>query len=151
MHATFGNIDARNKVQWDPGFSRSYLMPPKDDPPDIVKDREALIRTYQQGSRNNLSSAPQTELKPQLVNVIDRLSQQVAARVEERVIEHLEHMAPPVKPALLTVKDAAAYLGRSEQSIQHLIFTKELPVVRVGRRVHLDRRDLDLWIEKNKY
>jgi excisionase family DNA binding protein len=59
--------------------------------------------------------------------------------------------APRVQPMLLDVKDAAVYLGRSEQSIQHLIFDKELPVVRVGRRVHLDRRDLDAWIEKNKY
>ena len=59
--------------------------------------------------------------------------------------------APALQPALLTVKQAAVYLGRSEQSIQHLIFQKELPVVRIGRRVHLDRRDLDAWIEANKY
>jgi len=38
-----------------------------------------------------------------------------------------------------------------EQSIQHLIFERELPVVRAGRRVHLDRKDLEAWIEKNKY
>ena len=55
-----------------------------------------------------------------------------------------------VQPALLTVKQAAVYLGRSEQSIQHLIFNRELPVVRSGRRVHLHKRDLDAWIEKNK-
>lgn len=59
-------------------------------------------------------------------------------------------VSPSVEPALLTVKQAAIYLGRSEQSIQHLIFQKELPVVRVGRRVHLDRRDLDGFIEKYK-
>ena len=56
-----------------------------------------------------------------------------------------------MQPMLLTVKDAAIYLGRTEQAIQHLIFSHELPVVRAGRRVHLDRRDLDAWIEKNKY
>ena len=59
--------------------------------------------------------------------------------------------APQIQPALLTVKQAAVYLGRSEQSMQHLVFEKEIPVVRVGRRVHLHRRDLDAWIEKNKY
>ena len=59
--------------------------------------------------------------------------------------------APSLQPALLTVKQAAVYLGRSEQAVQHLIFQKDLPVVRIGRRVHLDRRDLDAWIEKNKY
>jgi excisionase family DNA binding protein len=52
---------------------------------------------------------------------------------------------------LLNVKQAAVYLGRTEQSVQHLIFQRDLPVVRMGRRVHLHRRDLDAWIEKNKY
>ena len=56
-----------------------------------------------------------------------------------------------VQPVLLDVKQAAVYLGRSEQSVQHLIFEKDLPVVRKGRRVHLHRSDLDAWIEKNKY
>jgi excisionase family DNA binding protein len=56
-----------------------------------------------------------------------------------------------VQPVLLDVKQAAVYLGRSEQSVQHLIFEKDLPVVRKGRRVHLHRNDLDAWIEKNKY
>jgi excisionase family DNA binding protein len=48
------------------------------------------------------------------------------------------------------VKQAAIYLGRTEQSVQHLIFDHDLPVVRHGRRVHLHRSDLDAWIEKNK-
>jgi excisionase family DNA binding protein len=55
-----------------------------------------------------------------------------------------------VQPALFSVKQAAVYLGRSEQSVQHLIFQKELPVVRIRRRVHLDRKDLDAFIERNK-
>jgi excisionase family DNA binding protein len=58
---------------------------------------------------------------------------------------------PTIQPALLDVKQAGIYLGRSEQSIQHLIFSRDLPVVRVGRRVHLHRKDLDAFIEKNKY
>jgi excisionase family DNA binding protein len=60
-------------------------------------------------------------------------------------------VVPEVRPELLNVKQAAVYLGRSEQSVQHLIFQKDLPVVRIGRRVHLHRSDLDSWIEKNKY
>jgi excisionase family DNA binding protein len=63
-----------------------------------------------------------------------------------------EMPAPQViQAALLDVKQAATYLGRTEQALQHLIFQKDLPVVRVGRRVHLHRSDLDAWIEKNKY
>jgi excisionase family DNA binding protein len=83
---------------------------------------------------------------------MDSLAGLAKAVAEEVVTKLREELSRPheVMPALLTVKAAAVYLGRSEQSIQHLIFQKELPVVRVGRRVHLDRRDLDRWIEMNK-
>lgn len=81
--------------------------------------------------------------------MIDVLVQTIAEKVIARV--RAELVRPfSVQPALLNVKDAAIYLGRSEQALQHLIFQREIPVVRVGRRVHLDRRDLDAWIEKNK-
>jgi excisionase family DNA binding protein len=83
--------------------------------------------------------------------LVDGIAEEVAARVKTGITEHLKHAVSGVQPVLLNVKEAAVYLGRSEQAVQHLIFQKDLPVVRVGRRVHLDRRDLDAWIEKNKY
>lgn len=125
-------------------------MPPKNQPPLIIKDKQSLMPVCQPWPGNNPPAAPPLKLSPQTLNVIDTLAQKIAERVEEKVSDLLEHMAPPVLPVLLTVKAAAAYLGRSQQAIQHLIFSHELPVVRVGRRVHLDRRDLDIWIEKNK-
>ena len=51
---------------------------------------------------------------------------------------------------LYSVPEAAIYLGRSAWSVRRLIWSGELPQVRVGRRVHLDMRDLDTFIEKNK-
>lgn len=84
--------------------------------------------------------------------VLDVLVKTVAAEVVELLKAEFGRVSNvDIKPALLTVKQAAVYLGRSEQAVQHLIFQKEIPVVRVGRRVHLDRRDLEVWIEKNKY
>jgi excisionase family DNA binding protein len=85
------------------------------------------------------------------IDLVTALARSVAAEVATILKQELAKSSPAVEPILLTVKTAAVYLGRSEQSIQHLIFQKELPVVRIGRRVHLDRRDLDEWIEKNKY
>lgn len=81
--------------------------------------------------------------------LVQAITEQVVAKVRAELSRPAN--APRIQPALLNVKDAAIYLGRTEQAVQHLIFQKELPVVRVGRRVHLDRRDLDAWIEKNKY
>lgn len=76
----------------------------------------------------------------------------VAGEVASLLRLEFARLAPPdVQPVLLNVKQAAVYLGRTEQSVQHLIFQRDLPVVRMGRRVHLHRRDLDLWIEKNEY
>jgi excisionase family DNA binding protein len=82
---------------------------------------------------------------PALAILVKAVAEQVASMLKGQLARPAE-----IQPVLLTVKQTAVYLGRSEQSIQHLIFHRELPVVRVGRRVHLDRRDLDLWIEKNK-
>lgn len=80
------------------------------------------------------------------------LVEAIAAEVCKRIAPMITSMTPVyVQPALLDVKQAAIYIGRSEQAVQHLIFEKELPVVRVGRRVHLHRADLDRWIEQNKY
>jgi excisionase family DNA binding protein len=87
--------------------------------------------------------------EPLLDSIVEAIAERVMAKIRP---ELSGGGAPPrIQPALLNVKDAAVYLGRSEQAVQHLIFQRELPVVRIGRRVHLDRRDLDAWIEKNKY
>jgi len=81
---------------------------------------------------------------------LDGIAKAIAEEVTAKLREELATSHAGVQPVLLTVKQAALYLGRSEASIQHLIFNRELPVVRVGRRVHLHRKDLDNWIEKNK-
>jgi excisionase family DNA binding protein len=83
--------------------------------------------------------------------LVDAIAEEVATKVKSEVAAHVQQLAGKVQPVLFNVKDAALYLGRPEQAVQHLIFEKALPVVRIGRRVHLDRRDLDAWIEKNKY
>lgn len=51
---------------------------------------------------------------------------------------------------LYSLPEAATYLGRSTWSIRRLIWNGELPQVRAGGRVHVDVRDLDAFIDKNK-
>jgi len=80
-----------------------------------------------------------------LAILVKAVAGEVAAMLKGQLAPRVE-----IQPVLLTVKQTAVYLGRSEQSVQHLIFQRELPVVRVWRRVHVDRRDLDVWVEKNK-
>jgi excisionase family DNA binding protein len=87
--------------------------------------------------------------EPLLDSIVEAIAERVIAKIRPELSGAGPY--PRIQPALFNVKEAAVYLGRSEQAVQHLIFQRELPVVRIGRRVHLDRRDLDAWIEKNKY
>jgi len=55
-----------------------------------------------------------------------------------------------IKKRLYSIEEAAIYLGRSIWSVRELIYGGKLPSVKVGKRVHLDINDLNLFIEKNK-
>ena len=62
----------------------------------------------------------------------------------------MKHEENNIRPRLLTIKQASVYLGRSIPALRELIWKGKLPFVRVDRRIHLDIKDLDLWIEQNK-
>lgn len=53
-------------------------------------------------------------------------------------------------PRLLTVAEAARYLGRTEKSIRHLTQRRKLSSIRGDGRVMFDRIDLDAWIERHR-
>ena len=57
-----------------------------------------------------------------------------------------------VRKRLYTLKEAAAYLGRSQWAMRELIWAGKIPVIRVegGRKIFLDIRDLDEFINRNK-
>ncbi len=56
----------------------------------------------------------------------------------------------PIQPRLLSVMETATYLGRSVVAIRELIWKGDLPIVRRDRRIHLDKNDLDAWIDRHK-
>ncbi len=45
---------------------------------------------------------------------------------------------------------AAAYAGLSYWTIREVALRGNFPIVRVGRRVLIDRKDLDAWLEASK-
>jgi len=79
--------------------------------------------------------------------LLDSLAERVAAKLGNRpgTISH-----EGIAPRLLTAEQAATYLGRTKEAIQHMISNGKLPTVRSDRRVFIDVRDLDSWIEDNK-
>lgn len=56
----------------------------------------------------------------------------------------------PVK-RLYSVPEAAFYLGRTVDALREIIWAGKIPYVKDGRRVLLDVRDMDEFIELNKH
>ena len=80
--------------------------------------------------------------------VLEALADKLAWKMRAGRAE--ESGSVPVKPRLLNVDQAAVYLGRSKEAIQHLITSGKIPTVRTDRRVFIDVLDLDRLIEENK-
>ena len=58
----------------------------------------------------------------------------------------------PVAPRLLTLKQAAEWLGLSVWAMRERVWAGDLPVVRFsgGRKIFIDTKDLEAFIEENK-
>jgi excisionase family DNA binding protein len=81
---------------------------------------------------------------------LDAVLDAIADRVAARLIDRVPSVQRSAGKRLLNVAEAAEYIGRSKSSVQHMITSGALPVVRSDRRVFLDRLDLDGWIDQNK-
>ena len=74
---------------------------------------------------------------------LDILADAIAARVAA-------YLCQSQVPRLMTVNEGAVYIGRTPKALRHMIASRAIPVVRDGARIHLDRSDLDHWIEMRK-
>ena len=74
---------------------------------------------------------------------LDALADAIAARV-------LARLHNSEQPRLLCVNDAAVYIGRTPKALRHMIADGTIRAVREGSRIHLDRADLDRWVEMRK-
>ncbi len=51
-----------------------------------------------------------------------------------------------LEPRYLTLKEAAQYLGMTPKAVRHMVFRRQIPCAKRGRRLHFDRLDLDAWM-----
>jgi hypothetical protein len=70
----------------------------------------------------------------------------------ESGLQKAQGICNPVRKRLYTLKEGAEYLGRSEWGMRDLIWKRVIPVVinNGGRKIFIDVRDLDSYVEKNK-
>ena len=80
---------------------------------------------------------------PLLAPFVDAIADAVLERLRPALDVH-------VKPRLLSINQAAIYLGRTPSAIRSLIDSGQFPSVRADARIMLDIHDLDIWIDHNK-
>ncbi len=70
----------------------------------------------------------------------------------ERLNKYKEARLNPKGPAkrLYTLSEAAFYLGRTVNAMRQLVWSGRLPFLKDGKRVFLDVKDLDAYIERTK-
>ena len=76
----------------------------------------------------------------------DRLLEILAEKLASKLSQDYNRLSPK----LLTIDQAAAYLGRTKEAVQHLVTLGKVSTVRTDRRVFIDRLDLDKWIDESK-
>jgi excisionase family DNA binding protein len=81
---------------------------------------------------------------------IDALLDALADKVAQRLREDSAGSVTAVRPRLLTVDQAAVYIGRSKDAVQHMVSSGKVPTIRADRRVFIDVEDLDRWIREHK-
>jgi excisionase family DNA binding protein len=89
-----------------------------------------------------------TEPALTLEALLDALAERVAARVRGEL--GAGGLSATGGPRLLTVEQAASYLGRSKEGVEHMVASAKIPTVRIDRRVFIDVRDLDRLIDDCK-
>lgn len=75
-----------------------------------------------------------TSLKP-----LQNNSQKEAQRIDS-----------PLPKRLYTLREAGHYMGRTVWSMRELVWAGKLPIVRDGKRIWVDKGDMDAYIEANK-
>lgn len=56
----------------------------------------------------------------------------------------------PIAKRLYSIPEASVYLGRTVWGIREMVWAGKIPCIKDGRRVLIDIRDMDKYIEQNK-
>ncbi len=56
----------------------------------------------------------------------------------------------PVGKRLYTIGETAGYLNCAVWAVRTLVWNGDLPFMKIGRRILIDHRDIDAFIERSK-
>lgn len=56
----------------------------------------------------------------------------------------------PIPKRLYTLKDSSGYLSLGLHGVRNLVWSGQIPVVRIGRKMFIDLDDLQKFVSQNK-
>jgi len=59
-------------------------------------------------------------------------------------------MTRDIERILISLKETAVIIGRTETAVRNMVVVGKLPYVRADKRIMFDLRDIEKWIEENK-
>lgn len=69
---------------------------------------------------------------------------------DDRKAQRISNPSCVVTKRLFNVKEGAVYLGRTVWAVREMLYAGKMPYVKDGKRILLDIRDMDDWIDHNK-
>ena len=81
------------------------------------------------------------------VSSLEELLRQLVREAVEEVLAERLPAASPADDHLLTVAQAASYLGLTEPAVRMKVRRKQLPSTRLGRLVRFRRDELDAFLK----
>jgi len=61
-----------------------------------------------------------------------------------------EEITNRISKRLFSLKESATYLGRGLHGVRDMVWRGEIPIVRTGRKMFIDIKDLEDYVSKNK-
>ncbi len=77
-------------------------------------------------------------------------SRETAKRAQAKQTPARPPKAPPLSRRLYDIEAVGTYLGIPAHTVREIIWRGDLSCVRIGRRLYLDIRDVDQFIEQSK-
>lgn len=68
----------------------------------------------------------------------------------DKGIQKAQRIPNPIAKRLFTLKEASLYLGRPVSGVRTLIWNGRLPYLQEGRKMFIDIRDMDAFIDRSK-
>lgn len=68
----------------------------------------------------------------------------------DRGTQRAQRIPNPIAKRLFTLKEASLYLGRPVSGVRTLIWNGRLPYLQEGRKMFVDIRDMDAFIDRSK-